>query len=262
MHSCVACPGVWQQTRGQDSSATPGTTQLRRAWTHTKCLSVSPLPTPPCPMRRRSACATPQQRAKDDRWLVTYESGSPLDASWWWRKPRSGFIIIQFRSSYVENPAAVWALYRPAWGTRNLWWFKRHKGIGPEIQPSSPWHGELSIAFFCPSQPVFFSSFFLPPLFPHLLHRQPDGLSAFWIPCVTFLTTIFLLELRIGGSVTNPNPFFSPLSSHLVLICIFTPTVDSKGSLTGNVANYSLLKEDTWGILRCFIITSDLITPL
>lgn len=114
------------------------------------------------------------------------------------------------------------------------------------------------------SSPLPFSvplSLFFQLLFPSSPISSFAPSSAWW-PCVPFLTTIFLLELRIGGSVTNPNPSFSPLSSHLVLLCIFTPTVDSKGSLTGNVANYSLLKEDTWGILRCFIITSDLITPL
>lgn len=135
VHSCAACPEVWQETRGRGSSATPGTTQQRWIWTHTKCPTVSPQPPSDdaaiC-MRRTAAAGERRQVAGDLRERVP--SGRQLMMA----ESTVGLVIIQFHGSNVENPAAVRALYRPARGTRNLQRFKRHKGTGPEIQPSSP----------------------------------------------------------------------------------------------------------------------------
>lgn len=73
------------------------------------------------------------------------------------------------------------------------------------------------------------------------------------------------LRTRLVSQQETKSLLFSPLtlSFHAYLLHIWTPS-SLWGTLTGNVVNYSPFKEDTWviwGILGCFIITSNLITP-
>lgn len=73
------------------------------------------------------------------------------------------------------------------------------------------------------------------------------------------------LRTQLAGQHETKSILFFPLilSFHAYLLQIGTPN-SLWGTLTGAVVNYSPFKEDTWviwGILRCFIITSNLITP-
>lgn len=73
------------------------------------------------------------------------------------------------------------------------------------------------------------------------------------------------LRTQLVSQQETKSILFSPLtlSFHAYFVQIWTPS-SPWGTLTGTMVNYSPFKEDTWviwGILGCFIITSNLITP-